>query len=74
MARRASLWGLAGRVYHEAIFQGQLVAAGSNATRLTERMERSSGHIAKQGRTIQILGSFYLLVVAAATGQLALVP
>lgn len=63
-AGRASLWSLAGRVYHEAIFQGQLVAAGSNVARLTERMQRSSSYIAKQGRTIQILGSFYLLIVA----------
>lgn len=58
------LWALAGRVYNEAIFQGQVTAAGSNTARLTERMKSDSGHVARQGRTIQILGSFYLLTVA----------
>ena len=57
-------WKLAGRVYHEAIFQGQLTAAGSNAARLTEKMAGSPNYIGKQGRMIQILGSFYLLSVA----------
>ena len=59
------LWSLAGRVYNEAIFQGQVTAAGSNTARLTEKLKSNSGYVAKQGRTIQILGSFYLLTVAS---------
>ena len=59
------LWSLAGRVYNEAIFQGQVTAAGSNTARLTEKLKSDSGYVAKQGRTIQILGSFYLLTVAS---------
>jgi len=57
-------WKLAGTVYHEAIFQGQLTAAGSNAARLTEKMATSSNYIGRQGTMIQILGSFYLFSVA----------
>lgn len=64
MSRPTALWSLAGRVYHEAIFQGQMSAAGSNVNRLRERMEKDAGHISKQGRLVQVLGSFYLLVVA----------
>lgn len=59
-----SLWKTAGKVYHEAIFQGQMTAAGSNVYRLTERMKKDTSYIAKQGRTVQIIGTIYLLFVA----------
>ncbi|MEE8440547.1 MAG: hypothetical protein V3S41_02405 [Spirochaetia bacterium] len=57
------LWNLAGRIYHEAIYQGSLSAAGSSTQRLVERMTKNSRYIKRQGRMIQILGSVYLLLV-----------
>jgi hypothetical protein len=57
------LWQLAGRIYHEAIFQGSLSAAGSNKQRLVERMDNNSDYIKRQARIAQIMGSFYLLFV-----------
>lgn len=70
-----SLWHLAGRIYHEAIFQGSLSAAGSNTQRLVERMGKESRYIKRQARVMQIMGSFYLLFMAilpaASLGELA---
>ena len=57
------LWHLAGRIYHEAIYQGLLSAAGSSAQRLVERITKNSRYIKNQGLRIQILGSVYLLLV-----------
>jgi hypothetical protein len=58
------LWDLAGKVYHEAIFRGQMLAAGSSVHRLTEKMKTDAGYVSRQGRLVQVLGSFYLLMVA----------
>ncbi|MFW5783728.1 MAG: hypothetical protein ACOCY8_04340 [Spirochaetota bacterium] len=58
------LWDLAGKVYIEAIFRGQVLAAGSNVHRLTQSMKSDSGYATRQGRIVQFLGSFYLLMVA----------
>lgn len=57
-------WDLAGRVYHEALLRGQEAAAGSNQARLVEKLEKNPKYVARQARTIQIMGSFYLLTVA----------
>ena len=57
------LWHLAGRIYHEAIYQGSLSAAGSSTQRLLERMTKHSRYITRQALMIQILSSFYLLMV-----------
>ncbi|MBU8912636.1 MAG: hypothetical protein KOO61_01345 [Spirochaetales bacterium] len=57
------LWRLAGRIYHEAIYQGSLSAAGSSTQRLLERMTKQSRYITRQALMIQILSSFYLLIV-----------
>lgn len=57
------LWRLAGRIYHEAIYQGSLSAAGSSTQRLVEKMTRNSRFIRRQARMIQIFGSVYLLFV-----------
>jgi len=58
----ARLWDLAGRIYHEAIYQGSLLAAGSNTERLIERMNKNSRYIKRQARMVQILGSVYPLL------------
>ena len=58
------LWHLAGRIYHEAIYQGSLSAAGSSTQRLLERMTKQSRYITRQALMVQILSSFYLLIVA----------
>ena len=57
------LWHLARRVYHEALYQGSLSAAGSSTQRLVEKLSKDSRYITRQARMIQILGSFYLLIV-----------
>ncbi len=72
---RIKLWSLAGRIYHEAIYQGSLMAAGSSTGRLVERMTKNSRHIKRQALMIQILSSVYLLMVtflpAATMAQLS---
>lgn len=57
------LWSLAGRVYREAIYAGQMSAAGSSVHRFKEKLEKDPKYLKKQGNIIQILGSFYLLIV-----------
>jgi hypothetical protein len=54
------LWSLASRIYHEALFRGQLGAAGSSQARLIERLGDNSSYLRRQARLVQIMGSFYL--------------
>jgi hypothetical protein len=55
---------MARRIYREAVFQASISSAGSNTTRLIERMGKDTRYISRQARVVQILGSIYLLFVA----------